>query len=474
MTPGEAALVAGSIWFAVYLGYVLLTGMGTFWAIVWPEGHDLRRLRVVATVGLALVGLGVVAETAVDWLTQGHAFAPLPAFGETVVEQSAMWLLLRLAALAAVGFFGIELLRRPVRGARRVVVLALVGLLTGTLVVESAAAPSARVVGLLVTTGLYLLALAVWLGGLVAVAVLLAARDRPAGLERVWTRFSVLSGLSVLALVGTGAGQHLLAGGTPTARSGVLLLVEGLALTATLVLSRYAVRHGRRMAFRERYLRGFAVEPLTRRPRLGGAFGLQLVLSGALIAVAVAQLAVLPVPGRPGPPPLGDPAPTIPVATAREAQRADRDPARFVPERIDLPGGASAVVVPVATVGRELVVPEDPGRVGWWDGSSYVGDEYGSTVIAGHVDSLDRGLGFFFRLWNARVGDRVLVSAEDGRQAYAITALRQVPRTDLVDDEEVFAIDGPPRLVLITCAGEYRPERGGYSRNLVVIARPVP
>jgi hypothetical protein len=35
--------------------------------------------------------------------------------------------------------------------------------------------------------------------------------------------------------------------------------------------------------------------------------------------------------------------------------------------------------------------------VGWWDGSSYVGDPFGPTVIAGHVDVLDRGVGFFFQ-----------------------------------------------------------------------------
>ena len=73
-----------------------------------------------------------------------------------------------------------------------------------------------------------------------------------------------------------------------------------------------------------------------------------------------------------------------------------------------------------------------------------------------------------------RVGERVVLSAgDDRRQAYEITELRQVARTDLVDDDEVFAIDGPPRLVLITCAGEFRADRGGYSRNLVIIARPV-
>ena len=200
--------------------------------------------------------------------------------------------------------------------------------------------------------------------------------------------------------------------------------------------------------------------------------GLELVLSLVLLVIAVAQLAVLPVPDRPGPP-LGVPVPTTPVVTAGEAQRADSDLPRFIPERMSLAGGESATVVPVATVGRQLVIPEDPGKVGWWDGSSYVGDPNGSTVIAGYVDTLDRGLGYFFQLWNARVGERVVLSAGDHRQAYTITRVRQDPRTDLVNDDEAFDIDGPPRLVLITCAGEFRPDRGGYSRNLVVVARPV-
>jgi LPXTG-site transpeptidase (sortase) family protein len=460
-------LLAASLWFVVCLGYVLLTGMGTFWTVVWPDGHAVRRLRGVAAAGLALLGMGTLATVGLDRLSYGGVL------GAGVADVSGTWLLVRLAALAVAGFFGVELLRRPVRGMRRVVVLAVVVGLTATLVADSTAMASPRVVEITATTGLYLLALAAWLGGLVALAALLVARTQPSGLERIWSRFSWFAGVSVLALAVTGTARHLLAGGTTTSRSGVLLLVEGLALGLTLLVSRYAVAHGRRVAFRERYLRGFPVAPPNRRPALGSAIGVQRVSSVVLVGIAVAQLAVLPVPGRPGPPLLGDVAPTTPVATAREARRADTDPGRFVPERIALPGGVYAAVVPVATAGRELVIPEDPGKVGWWDGSSYVGDEYGSTVIAGHVDSLDRGIGFFFRLWNARVGERVVLSAGTERQAYRITALRQVPRTDLVDDEEVFAVDGPPRLVLVTCAGEFRTDRGGYSRNLVVIATPV-
>jgi LPXTG-site transpeptidase (sortase) family protein len=458
------ALLAASVSFVVYLGYVLLAGTGTFWAVVWPDGQAVRRLRTMAVVGLALIGLGTIAEAVIDWLAPGRVLGEVPA-------ESGTWLLVRLAVLAAAGFFGAEVLRRPVRGGRRVTVLTLVVILTITLVVESTAMASPRVVALTATTGLYLLALAAWLGGLMAFAALLVPSNPPGALERVSPRFSRFAGLSVLALTVAGTAQHLIAGGTATRRSAVLLLVEMVALVATLLLSRYAVAYGRRLAFRERYMRGFPVERRS-RPMLGRAIGVQVILSVALLGVAVAQLAVLPVPDGPVAVPLGDPSPTTPVPTAREARPAAGD-TRFVPERIDLPGGAYSAVVPVATVGNELVVPEDPTKVGWWDGSSYVGDPYGSTVIAGHVDVFDRGIGFFFRLWNIKVGERVVLSAGDVRQAYKITTVRQVPRTDLVDDAEVFDIAGPPRLVLITCAGEFRPERGGYSRNLIVVAHPV-
>ena len=179
---------------------------------------------------------------------------------------------------------------------------------------------SPRVVALTATTGLYLLALAAWLGGLMAFAALLVPRNPPGALERVSPRFSRFAGLSVLALTVAGTAQHLIAG-TATTRSGVLLLVEGLALVATLLLCRYAVAYGRRLAFRERYMRGFPVEQPGRRPKLGRALGVQVVLSAALLSVAVSQLAVLPVPDGPVAVPLGDPSPTR-RPTAREARPA--------------------------------------------------------------------------------------------------------------------------------------------------------
>jgi hypothetical protein len=135
------ALFAASVSFVVYLGYVLLAGMGTFWAVVWPDGQAVRRLRMVAVVGLTLIGLGTIAEALIDWLASGQVLSE-------IAEKSGAWLLVRLAVLAGAGFFGAELLQRPVRGGRRVTVLTLVVLLTITLVVESTALASPRVVGL--------------------------------------------------------------------------------------------------------------------------------------------------------------------------------------------------------------------------------------------------------------------------------------------------------------------------------------
>ena len=137
-------LLTASVSFVVYLGYVLLAGMGTFWAVVWPDGQAVRRLRMMAVVGLSLISLGTIVEALIGWLASGRVL------GE-IADKSGTWLLVRLAVLAGAGFFGAEVLRRPVRGGRRVTVLTLVVILTITLVVQSTAMASPRIVALTAT-----------------------------------------------------------------------------------------------------------------------------------------------------------------------------------------------------------------------------------------------------------------------------------------------------------------------------------
>lgn len=145
---------------------------------------------------------------------------------------------------------------------------------------------------------------------------------------------------------------------------------------------------------------------------------------------------------------------------------------RFVPESLTLPGGARAPVQPAQTVAGELEVPEDVQAVGWWDGSALAGDPFGSTVVAGHVDSATKGLGFFARLLRIEVGDPLTIRGDGHRARYRVVAVQQVAQEALATDSRAFDADGEHRLVLITCTGDYRPERGGYDHNLVVIAAP--
>ena len=146
---------------------------------------------------------------------------------------------------------------------------------------------------------------------------------------------------------------------------------------------------------------------------------------------------------------------------------------RFVPTAVVLPGGARAAVEPAQTVDTVLAVPEDVRHVGWWDGSAYAGDPFGSTVIAGHVDSATEGLGFFARLLQVQRGDVVTLRAGKHQQRYRVTALRTVAKQALAASSAAFDQTGEHRLVLITCTGAYLPAQGGYQSNFVVIAEPL-
>lgn len=165
--------------------------------------------------------------------------------------------------------------------------------------------------------------------------------------------------------------------------------------------------------------------------------------------------------------------PTAPVPSARVGTPAASTRIRFVPTSVVLPGGDRAVVEPAQTVDTVLAVPEDVRHVGWWDGSAQAGDPFGSTVIAGHVDSATEGLGFFARLLEVRRGAVVTLRDGEHQQRYRVTSVRTVAQQALATGSAAFDQTGPHRLVLITCTGAYLPEQGGYASNLVVTATPV-
>jgi LPXTG-site transpeptidase (sortase) family protein len=146
---------------------------------------------------------------------------------------------------------------------------------------------------------------------------------------------------------------------------------------------------------------------------------------------------------------------------------------RFVPQQIALPSGDSAVVEPEPTVNGLLQIPADIRHVGWWDGSARAGDPFGSTVIAGHVDSSQQGLGFFAELLLMQVGDLITLRSGPDALIYRVTSTTLVDKEALASESRALDQRGPHHLVLITCSGQWRPEARSYESNLVVLAEPV-
>jgi Sortase domain len=118
----------------------------------------------------------------------------------------------------------------------------------------------------------------------------------------------------------------------------------------------------------------------------------------------------------------------------------------------------------------DLAIPSDIKQAGWWDGSSKLGDPFGAVVVAAHVDSFKQGLGKFAELLSMKPGDVIGLQSTHLSQTFRVAAAGLVPKTSITATSDAFSAKGPPRLVLVTCGGQYDPTRGGYQSNMVVVA----
>jgi hypothetical protein len=144
------------------------------------------------------------------------------------------------------------------------------------------------------------------------------------------------------------------------------------------------------------------------------------------------------------------------------------------PTGIRLPNGQRIAVRAVGTRHNGLLdVPEDIRMAGWWRGGSRLGDPFGSSLVAAHVDSRTQGLGPFASLLDVRPGDRVRLWSRGLQQTFAVTSLRLRPRSTIGPRAYLHSPAGPRRLTLVTCAGPYDAARGGYQNLAVITARPL-
>jgi hypothetical protein len=178
------------------------------------------------------------------------------------------------------------------------------------------------------------------------------------------------------------------------------------------------------------------------------------------------------------------PSPRMPASSGQSEQRPAR-PSSPRPQPVHEPVALSpqfadptVVSVPALDISARLrplhldakgrLAPPKYGLAGWYAAGPEPG-EPGAAVIAGHLDS-KVGPDVFFRLGQARPGQRVRVGLEDGTTlAFRITQVQQFSQSDF-PTKRVYRATREPKLRLITCGGDYDHAAGHYKNNLVVFA----
>jgi LPXTG-site transpeptidase (sortase) family protein len=158
-------------------------------------------------------------------------------------------------------------------------------------------------------------------------------------------------------------------------------------------------------------------------------------------------------------------APPAPPAKAGPVAKPTR--VRLASRGIDAP----VYAVDIDTRSGALAIPKDIDRVAWWRDGAAPGSANGAILLAGHVDSAKRGAGAFYALKNARRGDNVAVTSDDGKtRDYRITSMVRVRKAAL--PASIYSRSGRRRLVLVTCGGPFDAARGHYRDNIIVTALP--
>ncbi len=111
--------------------------------------------------------------------------------------------------------------------------------------------------------------------------------------------------------------------------------------------------------------------------------------------------------------------------------------------------------------------PKDSDNVAWYN-LGYKPGTVGNAVIAGHYDKADGSPAVFWNLSKLAVGDKVMVTDENGsEQTFQVVRSEKYPY-DQFPLQEVFGKSDKKMLNFITCQGEWNSEAKNYSHRSVI------
>lgn len=161
--------------------------------------------------------------------------------------------------------------------------------------------------------------------------------------------------------------------------------------------------------------------------------------------------------------------PSRPAGTTSSGQEA---PAAVTeqPRTVVLPGGGTAKLIH-EDVGDDgaLPIPQSLDDAAWW--GAELGAAHGVTLFSGHINWKGQK-GPFDELWRLKVGQDVdIADAAGGHWTYRVTEISTIHKDELAArSADLFNQDGPHKLVLATCGGEYVGGKTGYEDNRIVSA----
>lgn len=301
---GSVTAAVPAFKFLGYAGLTLAVGPAMFLALLWPRRRSRR-----GAIRLVYAGLGLTALSTLGALwTQAPYESGAPIWdvsftelGQVLAGSFGLTLLTRLALLAVVAGLLTPVLRggaTRVRGAA-VIVVGLLALTTWPLTGHAVVSPLS---GAIVAADIvHIAAMAVWLGGLVTLAVFLLRRrhQRVLGvILPVWSRWATLA---VVWLAGAGLVQAVVQVGTPAALwqtgYGRLIIAKAAILAGVLAVAAYA-----RSLVRKSHV------PAAGPGRLIRTVGIELGATTAILALSAVLVGTTPGDARNSEPrePVGD------------------------------------------------------------------------------------------------------------------------------------------------------------------------
>ncbi|WP_327381207.1 class F sortase [Streptomyces sp. NBC_01207] len=151
--------------------------------------------------------------------------------------------------------------------------------------------------------------------------------------------------------------------------------------------------------------------------------------------------------------------------------KAEQALARSAPQKISIPSLnlSSSLETLQQNPDGTMQTPKDPALAGWYEPGPTPGST-GPAVIAGHV-TWNGASAVFEKLKTMKGGDTIKVTRQDGKTVtFTVDKVAEYPKAEFPTLEVYKNIDHAG-LRLVTCGGNFDPQKHYYDSNVVVYAR---